>query len=427
MEMDPREIIDQSPHTRQQKLLLILLGFLYGLGTVESLVFSYALGPLSQILEKPFSEIDTARDLGTAGIVLGAIILGWLADRVGRKPVLFASLLVLLAGIQLLLVVDNLPLFAASEFIAGFGRGGMLVVITIMTAEFAHEKYRLFTVLLISALGGLFGMLFASSLGALFLRQEGGWQIFGYVSSGIIVLAVIMVWRFIPESVSWLTSLQPPRTEEKIQTSLKVLGLQTANEHLPGNEEIIPTERTGNQLAVAITGNWRYLLSLTLVMFALFIPLRSLLFELNEGPAAGMGMLLTWMSLGGMLGTVILLFCVYKFSARKVTQGALLAAGLLFFIITVNPPVIGTSAVALVMLGLFVNAGIAALHAMLVVALPVAARGAMLGFYAALREGLLLLAPIAGAFFISTSIGFFAVWVVLGVGCCLAAWLIRIS
>ena len=95
------------------------------------------------------AELQLARDvLGRAlassniGIVVGASLGGWLADRLGRKPVLIASVLIFGAFTLLTMYVHSFGGLFAARLGAGLGFGAALPNLMAMAAEISLPEKR---------------------------------------------------------------------------------------------------------------------------------------------------------------------------------------------------------------------------------------------------------------------------------------------
>ena len=173
------------------------------------------------------------------GAILGAGFWGWLADRIGRRPVLMATVVnfSLASGI-LALTPDRAWLFLAFfRFFVGLGVGGLYSVILPQVQEFMPASKR-----------GLVGGIITSSvplglgLGAVLgasLAPLIGWR--GLFAMGLLpAFLTLLIRAWVPESPRWLLRMGRP---EEARKSL-AWALQVAPEQirLPiGNAEAQPT------------------------------------------------------------------------------------------------------------------------------------------------------------------------------------------
>ncbi|WP_354684249.1 MFS transporter [Cupriavidus necator] len=135
------------------------------------------------------------------GMMIGAIYLGTMAERIGRKLsicicVALFSLFTAAAG----LTTDPVT-FSVTRFLAGLGIGGVLPVVTAQMGEFAPAKMRARLVTLVFAGYSIGGILVA--LTGKQLIGTYGWQAVFFVAGLPIFLIPFILWTM-PESIAFL-------------------------------------------------------------------------------------------------------------------------------------------------------------------------------------------------------------------------------
>ncbi|MFD8318731.1 MFS transporter [Kitasatospora purpeofusca] len=101
------------------------------------------------------------------GVVVGLLTLGRLSDRIGRRPVVLAALLLASAAATLFELADSLPWLLAARVLSGFGAALVTGAATAALLDLAPPERRLRaqTVALAANMGGLAGgTLFAGAL-----------------------------------------------------------------------------------------------------------------------------------------------------------------------------------------------------------------------------------------------------------------------
>jgi MFS transporter, AAHS family, 4-hydroxybenzoate transporter len=135
---------------------------------------------------------------GLAGSMLGGMILGPVADRYGRRPVLTLSLAV--AGIATILcsTATTFGALAAYRLIAGFALGGVLTAIIPLIAEhFPHEKRN--TAVTMMFVGFPSGAVVGGALTSMLIHH--GWRTL-FVGAGVLTLVLIPIAFLLKESLS---------------------------------------------------------------------------------------------------------------------------------------------------------------------------------------------------------------------------------
>jgi putative MFS transporter len=137
------------------------------------------------------------------GAIFGAGVWGWLADAIGRRKVLIATVVnfSLASGILALTPERNWIFLAAFRFFVGFGVGGLYCVILPLVQEFMPISKRGLVSGLVTSVVPV-GLGLGALLGA-FLGPVLGWR--GLFAVGVApVLMIFPIRAWVPESPHWL-------------------------------------------------------------------------------------------------------------------------------------------------------------------------------------------------------------------------------
>lgn len=183
---------------------------------------------------------------GLVGMMIGALAMGYLTDRLGRRKmligaVIFFSLLTFAAAFS-----PNVLIFGILRFLAGLGLGGCLPTAIAMVTEFARLG-RGSNATTVVMTGYHVGAVLTAGLAIVVVRQFGWQEMFVLGALPALVLVPLMI-VFLPESPSWLAS-QGRRAEARTVAEHYGLHLE---DHAAGEEE---AERVGASLLLR-TG-WR--------------------------------------------------------------------------------------------------------------------------------------------------------------------------
>ncbi|MDB5431959.1 MAG: hypothetical protein JWP35_3075 [Caulobacter sp.] len=179
---------------RTALILCLLTAMLEGFDIQSMGVAGPKMIPALHLLK---SQAGWAFSASLFGLMAGAAIGGWLADRVGRKPVILGSVVVFgLFTLATAMTGAYEPLLAV-RFITGLGLGGALPMIIAVASEQSGAKGSSATVSAITAcmpLGGAMVALFAASpLGT-------DWRMI-FVAGGVAPLVLALaLWRWLPET-----------------------------------------------------------------------------------------------------------------------------------------------------------------------------------------------------------------------------------
>lgn len=122
--------------------ILLALGAGWLFDSFEVQMFSSAVGPLGDHFGASTWQRDVVLAVWLAGILLGAVSGGWLADRFGRRR-LFVATLLWYAGFTVLTgLAPTLGAMYGFRFLAALGVGAEYAIINAAIAEFMPARVR---------------------------------------------------------------------------------------------------------------------------------------------------------------------------------------------------------------------------------------------------------------------------------------------
>jgi putative MFS transporter len=167
----------------------------------DSLTIAFVLPVLIGLWHISSSEIGVLFAAGFVGQLIGAVVLGWLAERYGRIRILQASLIIIAVFSAACAFAWNYISFFWFRTIQGLGLGGEVPVAATYVNEFTPARLR---GRLIMALQATFGIGIAViSVIATWLIPTFGWQSM-FLLGAVPVLLAIGLRFLVPESPRWL-------------------------------------------------------------------------------------------------------------------------------------------------------------------------------------------------------------------------------
>jgi len=136
--------LDRLPWSRFHLLIVFGLGITWILDGIEVTVVG-AIAPVlrdRETLSLSAQQIGSAAAAYVASAVVGALVLGWLTDRFGRRLVFYVTLIVYLAGVILTATSWSFLSFALFRGITGVGIGGEYAAINSAIDEIIPAQYR---------------------------------------------------------------------------------------------------------------------------------------------------------------------------------------------------------------------------------------------------------------------------------------------
>jgi MFS family permease len=201
--------LDRLPWSRWHVLVVVALGITWLLDGLEGML----AGSLAGILKRPDTLGLSDADLGLSstwylvGAVLGALVFGYMTDRLGRKKLFSITLLVYLSATAATAFSWNFASFTLFRALTGAGIGGEYAAVNSAVDELIPGRVRGHVDLLVNA---TFWIGAAIGSGASLLLLDTGvlplnfsWRLaFGIGAS--IGMVMLFLRRHVPESPRWL-------------------------------------------------------------------------------------------------------------------------------------------------------------------------------------------------------------------------------
>jgi AAHS family 4-hydroxybenzoate transporter-like MFS transporter len=200
--VDIRQFIDERPVSRYQLLVAALCGLIVFVDGFDAQAMGYVAPALTAAMNIPRSVLGSVISSGLVGMMIGALVSGPLADRIGRKPVLVACALIFGAGSLLTATAQSVDSLMAFRAFTGLGMGGAMPNAIALTSEYMPRRRRagaVTTMICGFSLGAAAGGFVAASIIPRF-----GWASV-FVVGGIIPIVIGLVCAFaLPESIRFL-------------------------------------------------------------------------------------------------------------------------------------------------------------------------------------------------------------------------------
>ena len=248
IESDIPARLDRLPWSRWHSRIILALGTSWLLDGLEVTL----VGSLSGILESNSGlhltdpQVTGAATTYLAGAVLGALLFGYLTDRLGRRKLF----LVTLATYSLATIASafswGLFSFSLFRFFTGVGIGGEYAAINSAVDELIPGKLRGTVDLIVNGtfwLGATVGSLAAMFLLSGHVPQNTGWR-YAFGIGGTLGIGVLILRLFVPESPRWLMLRGNEEEAGKI-----VSGIETQTSH--GSPDQLPAVE-GDKLKITV-------------------------------------------------------------------------------------------------------------------------------------------------------------------------------
>lgn len=426
MNADPREVIANSSMTRLQIIVVAITIGLNALDGFDVLSISFASPGIADEWGIDRAALGIVLSMELIGMAIGSVLLGGLADRIGRRPTILGCLAVMTVGMFMATTVKTIVDLSIWRVITGLGIGGMLAAINAVAAEFSNAKRRHLSVS-IMAIGYPVGAVIGGIIAGQLLKVY-DWRSVFYFGTAVTAAFIPLVYFMVPESVHWLARRQPAGALEKIKRTLARMG-HTVAVALPTvsaeNRKRSWTDIfSPNLVAITLILTAAYFFHITTFYFVLkWVP--KIVVDMGFAASAAAGVLV-WANVGGALGGAVLGLLTQKFSVRALTITVMLLSAVMVTVFGRTSPDLQLVALICAIAGFCSNAGIVGMYAIFAQGFPTHARASGTGFAIGIGRGGSVLAPIIAGFLFEGGVALPWVAAIMGLGSLIAAGLLML-
>lgn len=379
---------------------------------------------------------DWSIDRAALGIVLsmellgmgfGSVLLGGVADTIGRRRTLLGCLALMTTGMIMASRATGVLDLSFWRVFTGLGIGGMLATINAVAAEFSNARRRSVNVSLM-AIGYPVGAVIGGSIAALLLKQ-GDWRAVFEFGAAATAAFIPLVWWLVPESVSWLCRRQPAGALAGVNRSLARMGhagiaelpAVAAEARARSVGDIFSPELVRGTVLVTLA----YFLHITTFYFILkWVPKIVVDMGFTQSSAAGV---LVWANVGGATGGAVLGLLSLRYGLKNLTMLVLVLSTVMVALFGRGQANLAQLSMACAAAGFFTNAGVVGLYGIMAQVFPTHVRATGTGFAVGFGRAGSFLAPIIAGFLFRAGYGLEFVAVAMGAGSLIAAaalWLL---
>ena len=182
----------------QQLLTAVMCGLIVFVDGYDAQAMGYVAPALGAALHIPRTVLGPVISSGLVGMMIGAIVSGSLADRIGRRPVLIACALVFGVGSLLTATAESIQSMVIFRALTGLGMGGAMPNAIALTSESMPHRLRgtaVTTMICGFSLGAAVGGFVAAAI-----IPSYGWQSV-FVLGGTAPIAIaIAAFKWLPDS-----------------------------------------------------------------------------------------------------------------------------------------------------------------------------------------------------------------------------------
>jgi len=420
---DPRATVLASRMSPAQCVAIALCCAIQLIDGYDTIAVTFAMPGIGSDWAIGKSMLGALFSTGIIGMAGGCIVLGPLADSLGRRPMAIASLALMTASMTLSALAPNFTLLMVCRLSTGAGIGALISVAYPLSFEYSSLRARPITLALMVIcfpLGGAIGGYIASDLIATL-----GWR--AAFLPGIVFPAVVILLclKWLPEPLGLL--IERPRTSslDRVNKYLAAVG-QPPVDRLP------PPDRPGQTSVRRVLGKefrrTTFYLSAIYCLYALsayflLAWLPQMVTDMGFTPAVAATVSVA-ASAGGALGASVTGLAIRRWGVLPVMTTLLLGMGAAIALISKAPADIVLLRILGAAAGVFVFGPIVGINLLIAEEYPVEVRATGTGFILGLSRWAAALGPLVGGIMIASSLGAVGSCALMGLVACLSAGLL---
>ncbi|WP_329574995.1 MFS transporter [Streptomyces sp. NBC_01361] len=258
--------LERLPQSRWHVKVRFLIGAVTFFEAFDQLLAASALPVLIKDWHLSTGQATFAVTTGSVGMLLGALVAGWLGDRIGRVRTVALGVAVTALGSLAVAFSNGIELFSLFRFVQGLGIGGVVPVAATYINEIARSDKRGRFVL-------IYEMIFpaglaAATLVAVWVVPNFGWRAM-FVIGALPVLLAAALPKHVAESPRWLLSQGRTEEAERAIARIEEEVAAATGEPLPQPAADRAEETSRGRLRELFTG--RYLRRTTVVSGLWFV------------------------------------------------------------------------------------------------------------------------------------------------------------
>lgn len=221
---NPIAVVDNNPMSTRQWIVVVLMIFLNALDGFDVLSSAFAAPGITKEWGIPRSELGIMLSAELIGMGFGSILLGSLADKLGRKPAMLICLVIMAIGMYAAHAANSVNALTVFRLFTGLGIGGMLAATNAVTAESTSKQSRSLAMALYVIgypVGGVVGGFAAQ--GWLLVHYD--WRavfLFGAVVTAVMIPLIMLL---VPETPAFFAARRSADAVDRINKSLRAFKL----------------------------------------------------------------------------------------------------------------------------------------------------------------------------------------------------------
>lgn len=421
MSEDPKSIIDNGVMRLWQWVAVLVTVGLNAMDGFDVLAISFAAPGIAKEWGIDKGTLGWVLSTELLGMAIGSVLLGGVADKIGRRPTILGCLIAMSIGMYGAGHSHDVITLLVFRLLTGLGIGGMLASINATAAECSSLRWRSLAMALMVIgypLGGVVGGTVVQGLLA-----GGSWRDVFMFGTWATAVFVPLVWLLVPESVALLDRVRPPGALARINRILVRFG------HAPAAALSVPQAAAAPRsladifkpglVMTTLVVTCAYFAHVTSFYYILkWVP--KIVVDMGFTPKAAAGVL-TWANVGGAAGGAVFGLIAARTDLKKLTIVTLMVGSAMVVWFGRGAADLGALSIRVGVACLFSNAAIVGFYSLFARVFPTHVRATGTGFAVGVGRGGAALAPVCAGYLFQAGLGLQVVSVVMAAGSMVAA------
>ena len=179
----------------------------------EVFLLSFLVIPMAAALSLSTAQVASVFSVQLAFLAIGGVVFGYLSDKIGRKKILIATLVIFCLATFMRAFTFDFEWLIFWTAIAGFGLGGEYGAAQALVSESVPSKQRGFWSSMLYG-GAYVGIFIGATVGG-FILPLIGWR-WTFVISSLPVLLALYLRKDVEESKVWEKEIKAKKTKVKV-------------------------------------------------------------------------------------------------------------------------------------------------------------------------------------------------------------------
>ena len=304
--LNVQEYIDGAKFNKFHWLILVVCTLLMIFDGYDLFIFGVVIPVVMDEWGLTPVEAGALGSYSLFGMMFGALLIGTLADKIGRKKGIIISFVLFSVATFLTGFATTPTEFGIYRFLAGLGCGGLMPNAVALINELAPKKIRNTLVTLMFS-GFSLGGVFAAGLG-MYVMPRFGWEMIFF--AGVVPLVLLpFIVIYLPESIAFMV-----RNGREAEAKVLLRKMQPHNNSISSDTQLVfpdKTDRKGSVLDLFREGRligtlafWVSFFCCLLMVFALGSWLPKMMNNAGYSLGSSLSFLLA-LNLGGSVGAIL--------------------------------------------------------------------------------------------------------------------------